>query len=429
MSILANGRSCKFAIKGQGHAPAAGFANIQDGVTIDLTALRSVSLSSNKQVAHVDAGASWLDVYSYLDQHNVTVAGGRNGQVGVGGLTLGGGISYIGPRVGWACDNVLNFEVCPIPATQGRPIDGQQIVLASSEIVQVSMASHPDLFRALKGGANNFGIVTGFDFQTFPQGKILAGYITSPFAQREAVFEAFADLANATVYDPYAEIVTAMSYSTETGWGSIVTVAAYTKAQIEPAAFQPFIDVLDTQNTLHLTPISTWSNETAITPTEQMFYTSTYGVSATLMSEMTKRWDMILNETGPIPGLTSWGFVFEPLPTIYTQFGEKNGGNSLGTTPKDGNAMILLLSLGWNDTDSDVLVMKTARRLLDGANEVARNMGLLHDFQYLNYAGPGQNPPASYGEFNLMKLRAASKKYDPRGMFQRQVPGGFKLWS
>lgn len=119
VSILVGDGNCHFAIKSQGHAPAAGFANIQDGVTIDLTALRSVSLSSNKQVAHVGAGASWLDVYSYLDQHNVTVAGGRNGQVGVGGLTLGGGISYIGPRVGWACDNVLNFEVCPIRTMRG----------------------------------------------------------------------------------------------------------------------------------------------------------------------------------------------------------------------------------------------------------------------------------------------------------------------
>jgi FAD/FMN-containing dehydrogenase len=119
MSILVGEGNCNFAIKGQGHAPAAGFANIQDGVTIDLTALSSVSLSSNKQVAHVGAGASWLDVYAYLDQHNVTVAGGRNGQVGVGGLTLGGGISYIGPRVGWACDNVLNFEVRPIPTMRG----------------------------------------------------------------------------------------------------------------------------------------------------------------------------------------------------------------------------------------------------------------------------------------------------------------------
>jgi hypothetical protein len=290
------------------------------------------------------------------------------------------------------------------------------------------MTNDPDLFRALKGGSNNFGIVTSFDFQTFSQGEILAGFITSPFVQHEAVFDAFADLASASHYDPYAEIVTALSYATGTGWSAITTIAAYTKAQIKPAALQPFLDVPNTQNTLHLTPTSTWSNESAIPLTEQMFYTGTYGVSAALMNKMVERWEDILNATGPIPGLSSWGFAFEPLPTIYTQFGEKNGGNSLGTLPKDGNAMILLLSPGWNDTKSDVLVMKMAHRLLDGANEIAKSMGLLHDFQYLNYAGPGQNPPASYGASNLDKLRAVSKKYDPQGVFQRQVPGGFKLW-
>ena len=111
VATLTSACNTPFAIKSRGHAPAAGFANIEQGVTIDLSALHSISLSSDKQIATVGAGASWLDVYAALDPHNVTVAGGRNGKVGVGGLTLGGGISYIGPRVGWVCDNVLNFEV------------------------------------------------------------------------------------------------------------------------------------------------------------------------------------------------------------------------------------------------------------------------------------------------------------------------------
>lgn len=61
------------------------------------------------------------------------------------------------------------------------------------------------------------------------------------------------------------------------------------------------------------------------------------------------------------------------------------------------------------------------------ANEVARNMGMLHKFVYLNYANQAQDPIATYGQENVANLRAAAKKYDPRGVFQRQVPGGFKL--
>ena len=95
-----------------------------------MTGLASVKVNEDKTIASVDAGASWLDVYLYLDGLGVAVAGGRNAAVGVGGLTLGGlsfrdcsktyliltwsvvgGISYFAPREGWACDNVVNFEV------------------------------------------------------------------------------------------------------------------------------------------------------------------------------------------------------------------------------------------------------------------------------------------------------------------------------
>jgi FAD/FMN-containing dehydrogenase len=100
------------AIKGQGHAPAAGFANVAaDGVTIDMTALSSVSVDSTSNVAGVGAGVAWLDVYEFLDARGLAVAGGRNGAVGAGGLVLGGGISHFSPRVGFACDNVVNYEV------------------------------------------------------------------------------------------------------------------------------------------------------------------------------------------------------------------------------------------------------------------------------------------------------------------------------
>ena len=110
VSFVAGNEGCPFAIKGNTHAPAAGFANIRNGITIDMTGLNSVALSDDHQVARIGGGANWLHVYAYLDPFNVSVAGGRNGLVGVGGLTLGGGISHFAGRVGWACDNVVNFE-------------------------------------------------------------------------------------------------------------------------------------------------------------------------------------------------------------------------------------------------------------------------------------------------------------------------------
>lgn len=104
-------QGCQFAIKGQGHSPAQGFANINNGVTIDMTSLTSVQLNGDLSVASLGTGSNWSMVYEALDPHNITVAGARNGGVGIAGFLLQGGISFYAPRRGWACDDVVNYEV------------------------------------------------------------------------------------------------------------------------------------------------------------------------------------------------------------------------------------------------------------------------------------------------------------------------------
>lgn len=120
MSVLSSVDGCEFAIKGQAHSPAAGFANVQGGVTIDMTGMASVDVHADHTVATVGAGASWLQVYQNLDTYGISAVGGRNGLVGVGGLLIGGGISHFSPRRGWACDNVVNYEVSGIKCWHGR---------------------------------------------------------------------------------------------------------------------------------------------------------------------------------------------------------------------------------------------------------------------------------------------------------------------
>lgn len=112
VTILTTSRlpGCHFAVKGGGHTPAGGAANIQGGVTIDMKFLNATVLSGDKASVAVGAGAVWNDVYGYLGDFNLAAAGGRNGGVGVGGLLLGGGISHFSPRVGWASDGVVSYE-------------------------------------------------------------------------------------------------------------------------------------------------------------------------------------------------------------------------------------------------------------------------------------------------------------------------------
>jgi FAD/FMN-containing dehydrogenase len=102
---------CQFAIKSGGHAAFKGASNIEGGVTIDLADMNNINVSEDRTVTSLGPGNRWIDVYSTLDAMGLTVVGGRVADIGVGGLTLGGGISYFSGRYGWACDNVVNYQV------------------------------------------------------------------------------------------------------------------------------------------------------------------------------------------------------------------------------------------------------------------------------------------------------------------------------
>ena len=104
-------QECQFAVKSGGHGMFTGASNIQQGITIDLLNLNQITVSSDKTQVSVGAGNRWYDVYTKLDPMGISVIGGRVAGIGVGGLTLGGGISFFSGRYGWACDNVNNYEV------------------------------------------------------------------------------------------------------------------------------------------------------------------------------------------------------------------------------------------------------------------------------------------------------------------------------
>lgn len=73
-------------------------------------------------------------------------------------------------------------------------------------------------------------------------------------------------------------------------------------------------------------------------------------------------------------------------------------------------------------------MLSATQGLLEEGIAYAKSQGLSNEFVYLNYALPSQDPIAGYGEGNVRHLREMSRRYDPEGVFQRLVPGGFKLW-
>lgn len=148
-----------FAVRSGGHWNVVGGSNIEGGVTIDLGRLNKVSYTAASETASTGPGCRWQAVYDELHKHGRAVAGGREGEVGVAGLLLGGGNTFFAARRGFACDDVIAYEV----------------VLADGRIVNVDKDNHSDLFRSLKGGSNNFGIVTKFTMTAIPCDKVWGG--------------------------------------------------------------------------------------------------------------------------------------------------------------------------------------------------------------------------------------------------------------
>lgn len=123
-----------------------------------------------------------------------------------------------------------------------------------------------------------------------------------------------------------------------------------------------------------------------------------------------------------------YSLSLEPIPRTLLTTSFSKGGDSLGLTPSEGPLLVVLLTATWTNAADDAIVSDAANALFDAINADAKALGAYSGFKYLNYAAITQDPIEGYGSSSKAKLQAASKKYDPKGIFQTAVPGGFKLF-
>ena len=173
---------------------------------------------------------------------------------------------------------------------------------------------------------------------------------------------------------------------------------------------------------------SPWCLRARLTCTHrQLWATLTIGNDAELLSNIFNASDSLANPLLSLVANLQWTLAFQAVPMSASSQGAANGGNVLGLSPSDGNLFIVNLGIQWTDEADDARLNVAAEEFLSQATQLANTKGLLNDFVYLNYALPTQNPLGSYGSENLQKLREVSRKYDPGQVFQRLVPGGFKI--
>jgi FAD/FMN-containing dehydrogenase len=167
------------SIRGGGHQ-VAGSAICDDGLVIDLSAMRAVQVDPITRTARVQAGATWGEVDRATQVHGLATTGGEVSATGVAGLTLGGGLGVMMRTVGLSCDNLRSVE----------------IVTADGMVRSASRNQHTDLFWAARGGGRGLGVVTSFEFDLHPLGPDVAGaLVLYPYEDVVRVLRAWRDHA------------------------------------------------------------------------------------------------------------------------------------------------------------------------------------------------------------------------------------------
>ncbi|KAI8288351.1 hypothetical protein K4K60_011143 [Colletotrichum sp. SAR11_57] len=439
--LSSSGKDVRLAIKSGGHGSSPGWSNTDGGVLISLDLINGTQNVADKGHAVVGTGARWVDVYKTLEAEKVTVIGGRFSAIGVGGLLVGGGLSYFSGLHGLACDNVLNYEV----------------VLADGTIANVNQTSEPDLFRALKGGGNQFGIVTRFTLKTYPlESQIWGGILSFSIDKAEEVFNATQTFS--AKYDPNSHIYLSMGGGANPQL-SFLNVYVFYNGPSPPAGdtspFAPFYaakpmadsttaqsySALIASNNNGNLPLKRWLIGGHTFPNLE----APHGGSLYLKHWQNFRDKANATAAGDVGLLFSMALV--PVPARVMSAGENVTGvkNVMGLEPDAGDTAWIDYSLAWGEAKDDAKMFGFAEEMSKEGDSMATTSapGVLSsnavtgsaavknaDFyrtnpRYMNYALLNQPVQASYGQESQKFLRDVQKRYDPAGLWRRD--GGF-LW-
>ena len=153
----------ELAVRSGGHS-AKGDSTTEGGIVLDLADMASIDIDPATKTAWVEAGASALAVTEAAATHHLAVGFGDTGSVGVGGITTGGGVGYLGRKHGLTIDNLLAAEIVTADGTV-HVVDGEH---------------EPDLFWAVRGGAGNVGVVTRFRYRLHELPQVVGGMFILP---------------------------------------------------------------------------------------------------------------------------------------------------------------------------------------------------------------------------------------------------------
>ena len=185
---LARETGLELAVRSGGHSNA-GHSVVEGGIVLDLSQMKAIELDAASRTAWAQPGLTAAELSEAAHAHGLAIGFGDTGSVGIGGITLGGGVGFLVRKHGLTIDSLL----------------GAEIVTAEEQQLLVDAESHPDLFWAIRGGGGNFGVATNFHYQLHEVGTIVGGMLFLPatadsiagfMAASEAAPEELSTIAN-----------------------------------------------------------------------------------------------------------------------------------------------------------------------------------------------------------------------------------------
>ncbi|MBL8099785.1 MAG: FAD-binding oxidoreductase [Anaerolineales bacterium] len=158
---LAKETGLELAIRSGGHSM---YSTTDGGIVLDLSLMNKIEIDTNEKTVWAETGLTAVELTSATLEHGLAIGFGDTGSVGIGGITLGGGVGYLVRKHGLTIDNLLAAE----------------IVTTDGEILQIDESNHADLFWAIRGGGGNFGVVTKFKFKLQDLTQAYGGILCLP---------------------------------------------------------------------------------------------------------------------------------------------------------------------------------------------------------------------------------------------------------
>ncbi|KAH9033339.1 FAD-binding domain-containing protein [Lactarius pseudohatsudake] len=402
LQILGKSRT-PFGVKSGGHAGNRRFSSTR-GVQISLARFDTFNVNIHAKTVELGPGLAWDVVYERLAPWGVNVIGGRIPGIGVGGLTLGGGYSFQTSQYGLAIDNVIAFE----------------LVLPNGTVTTVTEANH-DLWFALRGGGNNFGIVTKFTFKSFPQGQVWGGAIQYAPEQLGAVKAATAEFGK--VADTRAALITTFVYTP--GGVSSAALIFYNGPNPPSGVFDAFLNIPH-QNDVDVGSFPDFIKAVSVAdPPGQRGSFCGFPVTNYSLNFL----DAIANQT------LFWGKKLTALnPDVFVAAdaelldGTVFSHGAPSAYPPDRSLVYFpsILSFTWSDSTLDETIFRAQRESANSLRAAALKDGqdVKRAAVYPNYALFDTPLKDMYGQ-NLPRLHKLKRAFDPKDVMG--LTGGFKF--